>query len=66
MDIKSLFQKINLKKKGVKVTIVLVVLAALLGGGSKYWFGNDNIAEQAAEKFIEENTGLQIDLSPWE
>lgn len=44
------------------------VLGAVLAVGmfSHYIFGNDNLAEQMAEMFVEKTTGQQIDFTPEE
>ena len=44
------------------------VLGAVLAVGmfSHYIFGNDNLAEEMAEMFIEKTTGQQIDFTPQE
>jgi hypothetical protein len=44
----------------------LLGLAFAVGMFSPYIFGNDNLAEQMAEMFIEETTGQQIDFTPQE
>ena len=44
------------------VTVVSICIAA--GLLSRIWLGPDNIVEQEAEKIIEEETGIHIDLSP--
>jgi len=45
-----------------KSFLIGVVLA--VGMFSHYIFGNDNLAEQIAEMFIEKTTGQQIDFTP--
>lgn len=47
-----------------KSFLIGVVLA--VGMFSHYIFGNDNLAEQMAELFIEKRTGQQIDFTPEE
>lgn len=47
-----------------KSFLIGVVLA--IGIFSHYIFGNDNLAEQIAELFIEKTTGQQIDFTPEE
>lgn len=47
-----------------KSFLIGVVLA--VGMLSHYIFGNDNLAEQMAEIFIEKTTGQQIDFTPQE
>jgi hypothetical protein len=44
------------------------LLGAVLAVGmfSHYIFGDDNLAEQMAEMFIEKTTGQQIDFTPAE
>lgn len=44
----------------------LIGVALAVGMFSPYIFGNDNLAEQIAEMFIEETTGQQIDFTPKE
>ena len=46
----------------IVISIVIVALAA--GYASSRWLGDDNPVEEAAESIIEEQTGLDIDLSP--
>lgn len=45
---------------------VFLIMAAILGISSYKYFGmkEDNPIEQAAEKIIKEDTGIEIDLSP--
>ncbi len=54
------------KKKMTKYYIAAVlVAAAVIGGiGSQFFLGPDNIIEEAAEKIIEQKTGIALDLSP--
>ena len=44
--------------------IIALVFAALLGIGSIYWFGPDNPLEELAEEIIEEEVGIDLDLTP--
>ena len=45
-----------------KSFLIGIILA--VGMFSHYIFGNDNLAEQMAEMFIEKTTGQQIDFTP--
>jgi len=48
-------------------TVVIVTVVGLcLGVGlvSKYWLGPDNVIEETAEKIIDAETGIDIDLTP--
>ena len=44
--------------------MLAVILAIIIGIGSVYLLGNDNHVEEIAEKVIEEETGIDIDLTP--
>ena len=46
----------------IVISIIVVALAA--GYASSRWLGDDNPVEEAAESVIEEQTGLDIDLTP--
>jgi hypothetical protein len=46
------------------VKMLVLILAVIIGIGSVYWLGNDNPVEEIAEKIIEEQTGINIDLTP--
>jgi hypothetical protein len=39
-------------------------IALAVGMFSHYIFGNDNLAEQMTEMFVEKTTGQQIDFTP--
>lgn len=45
----------------VHMLIIIVILLALL---SQKYFGDDNFVEETAEVMIEEETGVDVDLSP--
>lgn len=49
---------------GILITLTIVALATALGIGSQYYWGDDNAVEEAAEDIIQQQTGLQVDLSP--
>lgn len=42
----------------------IVLLVILIGIGSNYFLNDDNVIEEIAEKVIEEETGINIDLTP--
>ena len=47
--------------------IIVSAMALAIGLISICYYGNDNPIEEAAEKVLEELTGIEeIDLSPWE
>ena len=46
------------------VIATIVGVCVLAGICSSYFFGDDNPVEQVAEKIIQEETGINVDLSP--
>lgn len=44
--------------------MLAIILAIIFGVGSVYWLGNDNPVEEIAEKVIEEEIGIDVDLTP--
>lgn len=42
----------------------IVLLVILIGIGSNYFLNDDNVIEEIAEKVIEEEIGINIDLTP--
>ena len=44
--------------------ILALIFAAVVGISSVYWFGFDNPVEEIAEKVIEEEIGIDVDLTP--
>jgi hypothetical protein len=52
------------KMSGILITLGIVAAAVVLGVGSSYYLGDDNKVEEAAEKIIEDRTGINLDLSP--
>lgn len=44
--------------------MIIIILAVIIGLGSVYFLGNDNPVEEISEKVIEEETGVNIDLTP--
>lgn len=60
-EIKDMFT--NLFKDNWK-KIAVIVSAVVIGLGSISFLGKDNAIEQKAEKIIENETGIVIDLSP--
>ena len=51
------------REAGTIIFIIFVSLCAISGVVSKYWLGDDNVIEQAAEALIEQELGIEIDLS---
>jgi len=41
-----------------------LILIIVIGVGSAYFLGHDNPVEEMAEKVIEQQTGIDIDLTP--
>lgn len=60
-EIKDMFT--NLFKDNWK-KIAVIVSTVVIGLGSISFLGKDNAIEQKAEKIIENETGIVIDLSP--
>lgn len=46
------------------VIVLAVCLLLIVGIASSRWFGDDNPIEQQIEHILEEETGIEIDLSP--
>ena len=44
--------------------IIILIFAAVMGIGSVYWFGAENPVEEIAEKVIEEEIEIDVDLTP--
>jgi len=49
---------------GTMIIITVVSICVVAGLVSKFWFGADNPIEETAEKIIDFETGIDIDLSP--
>ena len=49
---------------GIVIAGIIVVVALTVGYISKKYLGDDNIVEEVAEKVIDSETGIDIDLSP--
>lgn len=58
---KKLLQRIIQAKFFVHVLIVVFVFFAI---ASQKYLGADNVVEEAVEIFIEEETGVEVELSP--
>ena len=58
----QLFRAI-IKKKNVMKMLALI-LAVIIGIGSVYLLGDKNPVEEIAEKVIEEEIGIDVDLTP--
>jgi hypothetical protein len=43
---------------------MVIILAIIIGIGSVYFYGEDNPIEEKAEQVIENETGIDIDLTP--
>ena len=50
----------------LSVMVVVVIIGVCVLGGllSTVWLGKDNPVEEVAEKVIQEETGINIDLTP--
>jgi hypothetical protein len=46
------------------IKMAIIILTIIIGITSTYFLGNDNPVEEIAEKIIEEETGVNIDLTP--
>lgn len=44
--------------------MLVLILAVIIGIGSVYLLGNENPVEEIAEKVIEEEIGIDVDLTP--
>ena len=51
------------KKENI-IKVIVVILAIILGISSAYFLGDDNALEEIAEEVIQEETGINIDLTP--
>jgi uncharacterized protein YpmB len=51
------------KKKNI-IKIIVVILVVIVGFSSAYFLGDDNALEEIAEEVIQQETGLNIDLTP--
>jgi hypothetical protein len=51
------------KKENI-IKVIVVILAIILGISSAYFLGDDNFVEEIAEEVIQEETGINIDLTP--
>lgn len=52
-----------IKKKNIMKMLALI-LAVIIGIGSVYLLGDKNPVEEIAEKVIEEEIGIDVDLTP--
>jgi hypothetical protein len=44
--------------------LIIILISLIIGFGSIFLLGNDNPIEEIAEKVIEKETGIDIDLTP--
>lgn len=49
---------------GGTTALIIIGVAAIIGVLSSRWLGDDNEVEETAEKVIEMQTGVDLDLSP--
>ena len=53
---------------GVSIALLIIVSVSIVIGAVNYiydeYWPDDNVAEEAVEKAIEENIGFQVDLTP--
>lgn len=47
-----------------KCKTVVVIFALIIGLGSVYFLGNDNVVEEFTEEIIKEEIGANLDLTP--
>ncbi len=69
-QIKREFEKINLKRFIMRMFLLLAIAAGFFGGCSyinrQVGLENDNFIEEAIEDYIEKETGLDLDLTPFD
>jgi hypothetical protein len=51
------------KKENI-IKMLVLILAVIIGIGSVYLLGDKNPVEEIAEKVIEEEIGIDVDLTP--
>ena len=51
------------KKENI-IKVIVVILVIIVGISSAYFLGDDNPIEEIAEEVIQEETGVNIDLTP--
>lgn len=51
------------KKENI-IKVIVVILVIIVGISSAYFLGDDNPVEEIAEEVIQEETGVNIDLTP--
>lgn len=44
---------------------LIIAVALLVGSASVYWLGSDNNIEESAEIVIKEQTGFDLDITPF-
>ena len=54
----------KLREASIIVILSIVLVCVAAGLISTHFIGNDNPIEEVAEKIIEDQTGIPIDLSP--
>ncbi len=52
------------KKAALWTTVTMVGVVGLIGFVAHFFMGDDAFIEEAAETYIEQTTGLSIDLTP--
>jgi len=74
MDCKIISWKYNrCIKRNIKVVLettmivrgLIIAVALLVGSASVYWLGSDNNIEESAEIVIKEQTGFDLDITPF-
>lgn len=43
---------------------LIIGCSFIIGLGSGYWFGHDNVIEEIAEEIIKDQIGINIDITP--
>ncbi|HNU60724.1 MAG TPA: hypothetical protein PKL04_00840 [Methanofastidiosum sp.] len=47
-----------------KYKYMILILVVIIGLGSVYFYGDDNVVEEISEEIIKQETGIDIDLTP--
>lgn len=55
---------LNKIKKFLNNKLILATIVLIIGLGSIYFLGADNVIEEFSEEIIKEEVGINVDLSP--
>lgn len=47
-----------------KYKYMILILVVIIGLGSVYFYGDDNVVEEISEEILKQETGIDIDLTP--